>query len=133
MAWTIEYYEQADTTQPAEVFEDQLDQEHPKLAGKLLEITAALRREGYRLSGGYIEPCRGYSGLWEIRVIQSQWLARELFGFDDERVVLLPSRIKRGGQEASKRDLDLAFDYWNDYKQTRKVSPADEEEPNEPI
>lgn len=48
-------------------------------------------------------------------------------------LLLLHGYIKRGGQEASKRDLDLAFDYWNDYKQTRKVSYAEEEEPNEPL
>ncbi|HEY7356438.1 MAG TPA: type II toxin-antitoxin system RelE/ParE family toxin [Ktedonobacterales bacterium] len=132
MAWTIEYYEQADTTQPAEQFEDWLDREHPKLAGKLLEITAALRSAGHRLSGGYIEPCRGYSGPWEIRVIHSQWLGREFFGFDAERIVLLHGYIKRGGQEASKRDLDLAFTYWNDYKQTHKISPAQEED-DEPL
>jgi hypothetical protein len=36
--WTIEYFEQADTTQPAEVFEDAVYQAYPKLAGKLARI-----------------------------------------------------------------------------------------------
>jgi hypothetical protein len=35
MRWTIEYYEQADTTQPVEVFEDAVYTGYPKLAGKL--------------------------------------------------------------------------------------------------
>jgi hypothetical protein len=42
MLWTIEYYEQADTTQPAEVFEDTVYKAHPKLAGKLARIAVAL-------------------------------------------------------------------------------------------
>jgi hypothetical protein len=102
------------------------------LAGKLLEITAALRTLGNRLSGGYMELCRGYPGLWEMRVISSQWLARELFGFDGNRVILLHGYVKRGGQKASKRDLKVAFAYWTDYQLTRKVSPV-EEETDEPL
>jgi hypothetical protein len=31
MKWAIEYFEQQDTTQPAEVFEDMLVVTHPKL------------------------------------------------------------------------------------------------------
>ena len=42
MPWIIEYYEQEDSAQPAELFEDMLDQRHPKLAGKLLRIIVAL-------------------------------------------------------------------------------------------
>jgi rRNA pseudouridine-1189 N-methylase Emg1 (Nep1/Mra1 family) len=34
MRWTVVYFEQADTTQPAEVFEDSLRIFNPKLRGK---------------------------------------------------------------------------------------------------
>jgi hypothetical protein len=125
MAWMIEYYEQADTKQPAEIFEDALLQSHPKLAGKLARIAVALQQSGNSLGGGLIEACRGYSGLWEMRAIFGLWLGRELFGFDGDRVVLL--HVKRGGQEASKKDLNLAYSHWKEYSKTHKVSPVEDE------
>ena len=77
MKWRVVYSEQEDTTQPAELFEDALDNTHPKISGKLLHITDELRIYGPRIGGGYIEKCRDYQGLWEIRAIQSNTLARE--------------------------------------------------------
>jgi hypothetical protein len=123
MPWMIEYYEQGDTTQPAEVFEDAVYKRYFKLAGKLARIAVALESTGPRLGGGLIEPCRGYPGVWEMRAIFSQTLARELFGFDDQRVVLLHGYLKRAGQPASDKDLAKAADYWQDYLQMRRVSP----------
>ncbi len=35
MRWVVEYYEQADTTQPAEAFEVSLKRHHKKLGAKL--------------------------------------------------------------------------------------------------
>lgn len=128
MKWTVEYYEQADGVQPAEVFEDQLDLDHPRLAAKLAHIAEEMERYGSQLGGGYIEPCRGYGGLWELRAIYGQWLGRELFGFDGERIVLLYGYVKRAGQPASTPELDKAFAYWKDYQRTRRVSPETEED-----
>jgi hypothetical protein len=128
MSWSVEYYEEEDTRQPAEIFEDALDRAHPRLAGKLARIAVALAEHGYQLGGGLIEPCHGYSGLWEMRAIHSQWLGREFFGFDDTRVILLHGYVKRAGQRASARDLRLASAYWTAYLQTRRVSPAQEED-----
>lgn len=124
--WTIEYFEQEDTTQPAEVFEDALDATNPKLSGKLLYVTHELQFHGHQLGGGYIEKCHDYKGLWEIRVIHTGMLAREFFGFDRERIVLLHGYIKRTGQPASERDLKKAFAYWTEYMHTRHVSPTQE-------
>jgi hypothetical protein len=104
MPWTIEYYEQTDTAQPAEVFEDAVYKKYPKLAGKLARIVVALESNGPRLGGGLIEPCRGYPGVWEIRAIFSQTLARELFGFDDQRVVLLHGYLKRARGSSCRRN-----------------------------
>ena len=123
MSWTIEYYEQIDSTQPAEVFEDALFQTHPKLAAKLARVAVAIEGVGPQLGGGLIEACRGYAGVWEMRAIFGQTLGRELFGFDGARVVLLHGYIKRGGQPASVKDLQIAAAYWQDYLLTRKVSP----------
>jgi hypothetical protein len=78
---------------------------------------------GHRLGGGLIEPCDGYAGLREARAIHMQWLAREFFGFDGTRVVLLHGYSKRAGQAASRRDLDRAFAYWTVYTRTRRISP----------
>jgi hypothetical protein len=128
MRWTIEYFERGDTTQPAEIFEDALLASHPKLRGKLLQVTDELEYNGPRLGGGYIEKCHDYEGMWEIRVIHSRTLAREFFGFDKERIVLLHGCTKRTGQPASVYDLEKAFGYWTEYMRTHRVSPVQEED-----
>jgi hypothetical protein len=128
MKWVIEYFEQEDTTQPAEVFEDALDLTYPKLSGKLLRVVSELQLYGHQLGGGYLEKCHGYEGLWEIRVIHSRTLVRELLGFDGNRIILLHGYTKRTGQTASIREIKKAFNYWTEYKHTRHVSPAQEEE-----
>lgn len=128
MGWTIEYYEQADTTQPAEAFEDALDHTQPRLAAKLARFALELETYGPKLGGGYLETCHGYAGLWELRAIYSQWLARELLGFDQDRVVLLHGYLNRGGEPASKQDLTLAWNYWQDYLRTRKISLEEQED-----
>src|SRR5712692_4005539 len=128
MKWTIEYFEQEDTTQPAEVFEDALRVINSKLRGKLLRVTDALLFYGPQLGGGYIEKCHDYEGIWEIRIILGGMLAREFFGFDKERIVLLHGYINRNGQSASDPDLKKAFTYWTEHLHTRHVSPAQEEE-----
>lgn len=63
MRWVVEYYEQADTTQPAEEFEVSLMRHHKKLGAKLRAIAAAIELYGPQLGGGLIEPCRDYKGL----------------------------------------------------------------------
>ena len=128
MKWTIEYFEQLDSTQPAEVFEDTLVAIYPKLRGKLLQITDNLEYYGHHMGGGYIEKCHDYKGMWEIRVIHSRTLVREFFGFDNERIVMLHGYIKRTGQPASAHDLEKAFGFWKEYMQTRRLSPVQEEE-----
>jgi hypothetical protein len=128
MKWTIEYFEQEDTTQPAEIFEDALYVSHSKLSAKLSRVTGELQFYGYRLGGGYIEKCHDYQGLWEIRVIRGGLLAREFFGFDGARIVLLYGYSKRTGQPALEHDLKKAFTYWQEYQRTRHVSPVKEED-----
>ena len=99
MGWIVEYYEQVDTTQPAEEFENSLKRHHKKLSAKLRAIAAAIEAYGPQLGGGLIEPCHEYKGLWEIRTIFNGFLGRELFGFDGEqhRVILLHGYVKRVG------------------------------------
>jgi len=127
MMWKIEYFERENLIQPAEIFEDELDKNYPKLAGKLIAIITQLGQDGYRLGGGYIEKCREYVGLWEIRAIHNKALARELFGFDGERIVLLHGYVKQTGEPASENDLQKAFSYWLEYEKTHKISPAQDE------
>lgn len=128
MRWTIEYFEQKDTTQPAEVFEDTLDNTYPRLSGKLLRVTKQLQFSGHLMGGGYIEKCHDYQGLWEIRVIYSGTLAREFFGFDGARIVLLHGYVKRTGQPASEYDMRKAFNFWTEYMLTHSISPVKEDD-----
>ncbi len=113
--------------QPAEEFENSLKRHHKKLGAKLRAIAAAIELYGPQLGGGLIEPCHDYKGLWEIRTIFNGFLGRELFGFDFDgehnRVILLHGYVKRVGQPASLADLNQAFGYWKDYKDTHKISP----------
>lgn len=127
MRWAIEYFEQVDTTQPAEIFEDALRKAHPKLLGRLYRLVEELQTSGYSLGGGYLEKCHEYQGLWEVRAIHSGTLAREFCGFDKEKVILLHGYIKRTGQPASEREMRQAFAYWQEYLRTRLVSPVQEE------
>ena len=128
MKWKVVYFEQIDTNQPAEVFEDALLIMSFKLRGKLLQVTDALRFQGHQLGGGYIKKCHDYEGIWEIRIIQSGTLVREFFGFDKERIVMLHGYTKRVGQPASTYDLNKAFGYGTEYLRTRNISPIQEEE-----
>lgn len=120
---SIEYYEQADGTQPAEVFEDDLQTRYPKLLGKLIRAMDALEEHGRKLGGGLLEPCHSYAGLWELRAIFNQTLAREMLGFDGNRIILLHGYVKRAGEAASQKDLERAAAYWADYQRTRRISP----------
>ena len=86
-----------------------------------------LMQYGYQLGGGYVEKCHDYQGLWEIRIIYGNRLAREFFGFDREHIVLLHGYVKSVGRPASKCDLDMAYSYWTEYLRTRLVSPIQEE------
>ena len=121
--WVVEYFEQQDSAQPAEVFEDAVYHKYPKLAGKLARIAVAVEANGPQLGGGLIEPCHGYPGLWEMRAIFGQTLARELFGFEGQRIILLHGYIKRAGQKASSKDLARAAEYLRDYQHTHRISP----------
>jgi hypothetical protein len=127
MPWTIEYFEQEDTRQPAEEFEDRLERQHPKLAAKMIAIFEEVESQGHQLGGGYIEPCRNYPGLWEARAISQKFLGREFFGFDGQRAVLLHGYVKRDGEPASERDLAKASALWQQYLSTRRISPEEEE------
>jgi hypothetical protein len=54
MRWVVEYYERADTTQPAEEFETSLNRDHKKLGAKLRAIAAAIETYGPELGGGLL-------------------------------------------------------------------------------
>jgi hypothetical protein len=60
-----------------------------------------------------------------MRAIASRTLARELFGVDGTRVVLLHGYIKRSGEPASIPELDRAANYWKDYQASRRISPKE--------
>lgn len=128
MSWTIEYFERENLIQSAEIFEDELDNNYPQLSGKLIQITDLLEQDGYRVGGGLIKKCRqDYPGLWEMRAIYGKTLAREFFGFDGQRIILLHGYVKQTGESASESDMKKAFDYWQEYQRTRKVSPVQNE------
>jgi hypothetical protein len=125
MTWDIEYFKQQDGMQPAEVFEDELKQHVPKLLGKLLRALDHLEAMGPQAGGGLVEKCHGYADLWEVRAIFNKALARGLFAFDANRVVLLHGYVKQTGEPASTPDLNRAHGYLNVYLATRRISPEE--------
>lgn len=120
MPWTVEYFEEDNSRQPAEDFEDALP---PRLAGKLARIAMEIQVKGHNVGGGFIEPCHDYEGLWEIRVSLGKQLAREFFGFDKNRAVLLHGIVKSEGHATPKKAFTEAFRYWKQYLKSRKISP----------
>jgi hypothetical protein len=127
MTWTIEYYEQENAVQPAEIFEDALKHAHPKLAGKLRRVLVAVQDHGRQLGGGLIEPLHGYPGLWEARTIFSGMLAREFFAWDGDTAILLHGYVKRVREPASQPDMQEAQTYWQDYQKNHRISPEEPE------
>jgi hypothetical protein len=123
--WVVEYYEQEDGLQPAEIFENWLDREHPRLAGKLLRLVLEVGQQGPKLGGGYLEPCHDFPGLWEVRGRHQKWLGRELLGFDGRAAILLHGYVKREGRPASQRDLKKAHKLLQNYLRTKRVSPEE--------
>ena len=132
MKWAVEYYEQTDGAQPAEIYEDALKRDHPKLAGKQRRVFVGVLEHGRRLGGGLIEPLHDYPGLWEARTIFDSWLAREFFAWDGDTAILLHGYVKRSGEVGSKPDMARAQTYWLDYQKTYRVSPEEPEEPQKP-
>ena len=55
MKCSIEYFELEDTTQPAEIFEDELYRIYTKLVGKLRYLAYQMQLYGHQLGGGYVE------------------------------------------------------------------------------
>ena len=120
MPWQIEYYEQQNGGQPAEDFEDSLP---VKLAGKLARVAVMIEQKGPQAGGGLAEKCHDYPGLWEMRAILQKDLAREFFGFDHRRVVLLSGTLKRAGEPTPAAALRQAYRNWQDYLVHRRISP----------
>jgi hypothetical protein len=135
MPWEIHYFQQQDGTQPAEVFEDDLDgsplREERTIAGKLIRFGEAVAQGGPSTGGGYAEPCRGHD-FWQLKADAGRRRGREFFGWDGDRIVLL-SGITKAPREATPPGAYAEADrYWVEYKQTRRTSPeSPEEEPDD--
>lgn len=134
MPWTIEYFEQEDGRQPAEVFEDALDssgdRDAKRIGGKLIRVTDQVAQNGFRTGGGYAEACHDAPGIWQMKADVGKKRGREFFAFDGDRVILL-SGIVKGPREATPPGAYAeATTYLNEYERTGKVSPeeADDEQ-----
>jgi len=132
--YRIEYYAFGDgDRQPAEEFDDGLEGRAPRLLGKLHRIAHLVAQTlPDTVSGGFLEKCRDYPDLYEIRTIYSNQLARYIVGKDGRaeppRLVLLTGLLKRPGEVTPKADLDRAAVYWRDYMRRRRVSPEEMDE-----
>lgn len=129
MVWSIEYFEREDGEQPAEVFEDALevssDRDERRLNGKLLRVTDELAQKGFRIGGGYVEPCREAPGVWQIKADAGPRRGRQFFVFDEDRVVLLNGVVKGAREATPPRAFKDALRYQDEYKRTRRVSPEE--------
>jgi len=122
--WDVVYYARRSGRQPAEEFEDHIPS---SLSGKLTRATVEAARNGFSVGGGLLKNCRGYPGLFEVRAIWSNQLARFFCHVDGNRLVLLHGLAKRPGDETPKMELDKAYKCLADYKATKKTSPEKED------
>lgn len=122
--WDVVYYARPSGRQPAEEFEDNIP---AKLSGKLARATVEAAQKGFSVGGGLLKNCRGYPGLFEVRAISFNELARFFCHVDGDRLVLLHGVAKRPGNETPKSELDKAFDCLADYRVSKRISPEEED------
>lgn len=130
--WSIEYFEMADGTQPAEGFEDTLarsaNRDEVRLAGKLVRLAGQVEEKGMRVGGGYVESCHDAPGVWQMKADVGGRRGREFFAFDDDRAVLLHGVTKGPREPTPQGAYRTAMSYLEQYRRTRRISPEEAED-----
>ena len=134
MPWIIEYFEEEDGTQPAEVFEDALDssadRDTRKIGGKLIRVMDQVAQDGFRTGGGYAEACHDVPGIWQMNADVGRKRGREFFAFDADKVILLGGALKGPREPTPPIAYAEARRCLDEYEKTGRVSPeeADDEQ-----
>ncbi len=131
MLWRLEYFEEDSGEQPAEVFEDALDEssdpDERRIAGKLMRIAELAAELGPHAGGGYVEKCGSYA-VWQLKADAGSRRGREFFGFDADRIVLLSGVVKGPREPTPSFAYEEAQRHWETYLRTRRVSPEETDE-----
>ena len=109
--FTIEYYEKEDGSLPAEDYI--LSVKDKKLKAKIFHDLEILELEGNQLrrpTSNHLE-----DGIFELRTIQSNNIARVLYFFYIDKKIILTNGFTKKTQKTPRKEIDLAKKYRDDY------------------
>lgn len=111
----VEYYEKVDKTKPAEEFILSL---RDKLRVKTLRDLKLLQEFGYEIR----EPQSSKvtkDGIFELRSKQGSDIVRVFYFFIVGKTIILTNGYQKKQEKISKKDLELAIKYKNDYMERK--------------
>jgi hypothetical protein len=110
MAWTVEFYEDADGDAPVEVFLNGLPKKH---RAKLLGLIAKLKEHGPTLPFPYSSQVDGR--LRELRTRFGKTRLRILYFGDANQEFILLHGVIKGTDKLEKSDIEAAKNYMADH------------------
>lgn len=105
------YYKQEDGFVPMEDFLDSLE---PKLQAKALRDLAVLQAKAELLREPMTKPLG--KGLFELRLRQSNDIARMIFFFRPERTIVVTHGFVKKSNKTPRREIERALRYKADWK-----------------
>lgn len=90
----------------------------PKMLAIFLKITELLENNGPNIGMPYSKYLE--QGIFEIRVIQNNNIARVLYFFSKDRRIILTNGFTKKTQKTPKKEIKKAIDYKNDFERRQK-------------
>lgn len=110
--FTVEYFEKADGTYPAEEF---ILAQDVKMRAKLIRLLTLLETEGNNLREPYSKNIG--DGIYEIRAIQGSNITRVLYFFVVDRKIILTNGFVKKTNKTPDSVKDIAKKYRAEYQQ----------------
>ena len=110
MSYTVEYYEKADGTRPAEEF---ILSQDTKMRAKIFTMLEFLESRGPELREPYSKPLG--DGIFEVRAKQGSDISRVLYFFVVGRKVILTNGFVKKTAKTPPREISKAKRYREDY------------------
>lgn len=115
MQFSVEYYEKADGTRPAEDFILSMDN---KMQAKIFALLELLESEGPALREPYSKALG--DGILELRVKHGTDISRVLYFFVVGRKVILTNGFVKKTMKTPRREIDRAKRYRADFESRRE-------------
>lgn len=114
--FTVEFFEKADGTFPAEEF---IYAQDKKMRAKLLRMLALLEVEGNNLREPYSKSLG--DGLYEVRAIQGNNITRVLYFFVIGHKIILTNGFVKKTDKTPESVKDIAKKYRDEYRQREGI------------